>query len=132
MDIELLLARRVPEREHEIPGVGTVRLRGLTRAEGMKLSGIKDLALRERYALSCAMVDPVMSEAQVGLWMQAAPAGELEELGQIVAELSGMAPGADKAAVGTFPSGPIDPVRVLPGDETGSNGGGATGDDKSG
>lgn len=98
MDKEALLKPRLPEAEVEIPGVGTVRLRGLSRAEAMMIQGIKGIDATERKLLHLALVDPVMTEAEVGQWQKSAPAGELEPVTDKVTELSGLREAAEKAA----------------------------------
>lgn len=97
MDKELLFKPRLPEADVEIAGVGTVRVRGLSRAEGLMVQNLKGLAL-ERKVLSLGLVDPELTEAEVGKWQEASTAGELEPVSQRIAELSGMVEAADKEA----------------------------------
>jgi hypothetical protein len=100
VDKELLFKPRLAEAEVEIPGVGTVRVRALSRAEAMVVSGVNGAAAMERKTLHLGMVDPQLTEAEVGQWQKAAPAGDLQIVNQRIAELSGMVEGSDKA---TFP-----------------------------
>lgn len=92
-----------------MPGVGTVRVRGLSRDEVLvvrkatdndaaKVDGPRILVL-ERKMIAAAMLDPVMTEAEVGEWQRAAPAGEIEPVVAKVQELSGMSEGAGKSGV---------------------------------
>lgn len=100
-----LLKPRLPEADVEVPGVGTVRVRGLTRDEVLvmrkatdnanSIDGPRTLVL-ERKMLASAMVDPPMTEAEIGQWQKAAPAGELEPITHKVQELSGMLDDAAK------------------------------------
>lgn len=116
MDKELLFKPRLPEADVEIPGVGTVRVRGLTRDEVMvvrkstdmeHVDGPRALTL-ERKMLAAAMVEPALTESEVGRWQKAAPAGELEPVVRMVQELSGMLDDAPKEAMKTFRGEPDD------------------------
>jgi hypothetical protein len=103
-----LLKPRLPEADYEIPGSGTVRVRGLSRVEVLvqrkatdseaNLDGPRALVL-ERKMLALAMVDPQLTEAEVGQWQAAAGAGELQPLVELIQELSGLAEGAPKSGV---------------------------------
>lgn len=107
MDKSKLLARRLNEESVEIPGVGTIRVRALTRAEVLaarkatdteKIDGPRALVL-ERKLLAAAMVDPKLTEAEVGQWQEAAPPSEIELVIEAVQRLSGLAEGAPKSGV---------------------------------
>lgn len=91
MDKDLLFKARVQEQDIEIPGVGTVRVRGLSRSESL---AIRDKSMpmdeMERRMISIAMVDPVLTTGEVRLWQDACSAGELEPVTRVIAELSGM------------------------------------------
>lgn len=99
-----LLKPRIAEAEVELE-LGTVRVRGLSRGEVFAMQkakadgGIKDEAAWERRLVSLALVDPVMTEDEVGEWQRISPAGELEPVGNKIRELSGLAEGADKSRV---------------------------------
>lgn len=92
-----LIKPRLPERDVHLEGVGTLRVRGLSHNEVLmirkatddKPDGPRVLQL-ERKMLALALVDPVMTEAEVGQWQQAAPAGELDQVSRVVQELSGL------------------------------------------
>jgi hypothetical protein len=128
MDKELLFRPRLPEAEVEVPGVGTVRVRALNRAEVMAIQG-RSGAARERAFLAAGLVDPILTEAEVGRWQQASPAGELELVTNAIGELSGMIEGAEKEAYKSLPDGSDDGVRVLPGAEVVDDGGEPAGAD---
>ncbi|HEX6969408.1 MAG TPA: hypothetical protein VF174_11455 [Micromonosporaceae bacterium] len=107
VDKDMLLKPRLPEADVDIPGVGTVRVRGLSRDEVLvvrkatdaeHVDGPRALTL-ERKLLAAAMVDPQLSEAEVGRWQQSAPAGELQPVVEKVQELSGLDEGAAKSGV---------------------------------
>jgi hypothetical protein len=127
MDKELLFRPRLPEADVDVPGVGTVRVRALSRAEAMDVENAKGNAAIERRLLSLGLVDPVLSEMEVGLWQKAAPASELEDVSNKIAELSGLLPDSAKEAVKEFEANPDTEFRLLPGAEAGHDGGAAEG-----
>lgn len=98
MDKELLFKPRVPEADVDIPGIGIVRVRGLTRAEAMIIQSVKGTEAIERKMLHFAMVDPKLTEAEAGMWQKASTVGELEAVTRKIQELSGMGEAADRAA----------------------------------
>lgn len=131
MDKEALFAPRLPEDDVEVPGIGAVRVRGLSRIEAMHVQAAKGPEATERRILALGMVDPKLTEDEAGRWQRAAPAGELEPVTDRIAELSGIAPGAAKEATKSVPGGSGDRVRVLPGAEAGDDGGpAAPGDER--
>lgn len=106
MDKEQLFKSRLGEADVEVPGVGTVRVRGLSRVEVLQvrkatdeagIDGPRALTL-ERKMLALAMVDPHLTEAEVGKWQAAGAAGELGPVTDKVQELSGMKEESAKAA----------------------------------
>ena len=99
VDKSALLAPRLGEGEHEIPGVGTVRIRGLSRAEVLELRQIGEVAAWDRRLCSLALVEPRLTEDEVGAWQASAGPREIEDLTGAVLRLSGMADGADKSGV---------------------------------
>ncbi|HEX5120362.1 MAG TPA: hypothetical protein VFW65_34705 [Pseudonocardiaceae bacterium] len=100
MDKSLLTKARLAEEDVELPGVGTVRVRALSRAEAMKVTDRElPVARMEQVLLSMAMVDPVMSEADVAEWQTAAPGGELEPVVEVIQRLSGLEKKAAKSGV---------------------------------
>jgi hypothetical protein len=121
-DKSLLFKARLPEADVEVPGVGTVRVRGLSRAEVMEVrSGVKDeadavkrIAAIERKMLALALVDPVLTEAEVGQWQTASTAGEMEPVTDKVQELSGTHEGSDKATYKRFEADPAEEFRLPP------------------
>lgn len=91
-----LLKPRLPEAEVEIPDIGTVRVRGLSRAESMVIQGMNGLEETERKILHFGMVDPAMTEDEAGEWQNASPGAELEPVVEKIAALSGMVVNAPK------------------------------------
>lgn len=130
MDKELLFKARLPEEDVEVPGVGTVRIRALNRAEAMHVQEAKGLAAAERRIVALGMVDPVLTEAEVGRWGDASAAGELELVSRRIAALSGMLQGSAKEAVKEFLANPDAEFPVLPSAEAGDDGGPAASRDE--
>lgn len=103
LDKALLLTARLPEGEHEIPGVGVVRFRALTRGEALQIVGVElPYDEMERRLLSMALVDPVLTTEEVRAWQQASPAGELEPICEAIQKLSGLEEAAAKGAYQRF------------------------------
>lgn len=125
MDKAALLAPRLEEDDVDIPGVGTVRVRGLSRYEVMvSQRGNKGGTIAvERVMLRYGMVDPILTEDEVAEWQKASPAGEIEPVARRISELSGLRQGADKEAYKSLPGEPDAGVRILPGGEAVDDGG---------
>ncbi len=98
MDRDLLKKARLVEEDVDLPGVGTVRVRAMSRAEAMR---IKDksmsVAKMEQIILSTAMLDPVMSVDDVREWQEASGAGEIELVVAAVTRMSGLERNAGKS-----------------------------------
>ncbi len=131
VDPDVLLKPRLAEDDVEIPGVGTVRVRALNRAEVLgvrkatdteQLDGPRILVL-ERKMVAAGLVKPKLTEAQVGQWQKAGAAGELEPVARKIQELSGMLEDSAKAAYKSVRGGSGDGVRALPSAEAGDDGG---------
>lgn len=100
VDKAALLACRLGEGKHEIDGVGTVRIRGLSRAEVVELQALDGgVAAADRRMLSRALVEPALTEDEVATWQANSPPHEIEALTLAIAELSGMGVGAAKSGV---------------------------------
>lgn len=98
LDKQALLKARFGEKVVEIPGVGEVRVRALSRGEALQIKGKEqDVAAIEQWVLSRAMVDPPMSEDDVKAWQDNSPAGELQVVFDEILKLSGMEATAAKA-----------------------------------
>lgn len=130
MDKELLFKPRLPEAEIDVPGIGTIRVRGLNRGEAMMVQEAKGTEATERRIIALGMVDPPLTEDEVKRWQRAAPAGEIEPVSRRIAELSGLVEGAPKEAVKEFEANPDAEFRVLPGAEAGNDGGSPPGGDE--
>lgn len=98
-----LLERRANTREVDVPDVGTVTVRGLTRTEALAIRGVEmDEAVAEQKLLAVALVDPKLTEDDVRQWQEASPAGEIEVVTAAVLALSGMNAEAPKETVAAF------------------------------
>lgn len=106
LNADQLTAERPDDtQEVELPKLGgSVRVRGLTRAEANRIVGKPmDAAEAERKLLHFAMVEPVMTEDQVRAWQKVAPAGEIERIAKVIRELSGLGADAVKEDMARFP-----------------------------
>ena len=100
LDKAALLAARIGEADHEIDGVGTVRIRGLSRQEVIDLQALDGgVDVRERRMVSLGLVDPQLSEDEVAQWQGSSLAGEIEALTVAIGNLSGLGVKADKSGV---------------------------------
>jgi hypothetical protein len=99
VDKATLLAKRAGStRDVELPGVGTVTVRGLTRAE-VKACKDEDGNTAENKLIAKGLVDPELSEDEVAEWLESAPAGEFVAVMTALSELSGLADGAATKSV---------------------------------
>lgn len=101
LDKSQLLERSFSVSEVEIPGVGTVKARGLTRGEVNVLMGMKDIDQNtfDRFVLSRALVEPKMTENDVKAWQDVALPNEIGNVIEAVMKLSGLESGAEKSGV---------------------------------
>jgi hypothetical protein len=120
---ERLLKPRITEDTVDIEGIGTVRVRGLSRSEVFMTQQAKGTEAMERKILALGMVDPPMTEDDVKTWQRNSPAGELDAVANKIHDLSGLGKGADKSGVPDVRPESGDGVRVLPGSEAGDDGG---------
>ena len=100
MDKAKLLSKRKPfaETEVDVEG-GKVRVRSLSRDEILVVRGLSnDPGKFERKLLSFAMIDPKLTEAEIGQWQQNSDPLEIEDVTDMVMEISGLKERADKNA----------------------------------
>lgn len=98
LDKASLLARRLGEGEHEIPGFGTVRVRGMSREELLQWRSL-DGAVGDRKMLAACLLDPVLTEDEVATWEKHATPMEIKGVVDAILNLSGMGEGASKSGV---------------------------------
>lgn len=97
MDKATLLKGFLPETDVDLPsGIGTVRVRGLSRQEAVAVSKIDDQVGMERKAIACGLLDPRMTEAEVDEWSQVAVAADVQAVAQAISALSNMEAGSGK------------------------------------
>lgn len=82
---------------HDIPGVGRVTFRALSRQEMMDSAKIDDDMSRERYVLSRCIIEPRLTDDDVRAWQENSPAGEMNDVAMKINVLSGIGRGADKS-----------------------------------
>jgi hypothetical protein len=99
-----------------------VRIRGLSRIEGMYVQMTDDPQVQERRAMAAGLIDPKLTEHEVGDWQRVALAGEMNPVAERITIISGMAEGSAKQAVKDFVDAPETEFRVLPSDETRDDG----------
>ncbi|MFJ8685056.1 hypothetical protein [Micromonospora wenchangensis] len=106
MDLkQRLLTPHLDEAAVEVAGLGTVTVRALNRWELLAAGKTEKqgVAAMERAILAFAMVDPTMTEDEVGQWQKAAPPGEIQPVLARVNELSGIGQSAAKEAYKSVP-----------------------------
>jgi len=113
----------MPEDDVEVPGMGAVRVRGLSRLEAIGMQVAHGTAAIERRTIALAMIDPVMTEDEVGRWQRVSVAGELQGVADKIQALSGMADDSAKEAYKSVRGEPDAGIRVLPGGEAADDGG---------
>jgi len=98
-----LLRKRFGVEDVEIPGVGIVRLRPLSRAEVLELEG-KEMpaAVAEQKLVARAMVEPKLTEDDVAQWQANSPAAEIQPVIEAIARMSGIEPNVSKEALTQF------------------------------
>ena len=101
MDKAVLLKGFLPEADVELPsGIGTVRVRGLSRQEAVAVQrGVREddpdaNDVLEVRAVARGMVDPQLTEDEVAAWRASGVAADVQAVAQRISELSNM----DKAA----------------------------------
>lgn len=84
-----------------LPSGRTVRVRGLSRFELMlNGKGTEDSSVIERRNVATCLVEPKMTEAQVGAWQKKSSAGgDFRALSEKIRDLSGLGEGAGKSDV---------------------------------
>jgi hypothetical protein len=100
MDKSQLLASRVGAEPYEIPGQGTITIRGLSR-EQMHEAGThvdEGVAGMEAAMLAHGLVDPELTVDEARQWQANSPAGEIQPIVERINVLSGVAGASQKEA----------------------------------
>lgn len=103
MDKDTLLGDLRPTKEIEVPGKGTMTIRALSRMELMLGAKPADSNEQEQMLLAWAVVDPVLTRADVKRWQETSVPGEVAAVMIALRDLSGIEAGADKAAAKSVP-----------------------------
>lgn len=98
MEKKALLTRKLPQNEVEIPDVGTVVVRAMTRAEAFFMQKAPDTEGREQRMIAAGMVDPPMDLADAKEWQENSVAGDLELVTNEIGRLSKMLEDSGKEA----------------------------------
>lgn len=101
LDKAALFAGSKPEEtDLDLPGVGTIRIRGLRRVDtfAVREAG-DDVAVMNRRVLALGLVEPTMSEADAAQWMQVASSDIVGRVVEAIFGLSGMGKDAQKSGV---------------------------------
>lgn len=124
MDKEALFKARLPEEIVEIPNVGTVLVRGLSRADihKMRKADTSEPGSFERLLLAKAMVDPELTEDEVDRWQEAATSGEVDDVVAVITRLSALDKESAKEKYKEFESDPDAEFRLRPGGAAGDDG----------
>lgn len=120
----------MPEADVEVAGLGTVRVRGLSRLEAMWMQSANGMQASERRMLAVGMVDPSMTESEAAQWQKVSAAGELEPVTKMIARLSGTLDTSAKEVVREFIADPAAEFRDVPSGEAGDDAGAAPGGDE--
>ena len=100
IDKEVFLKASTPEETVTLPGVGDVRVRGLSRNEAVSLAAVKsDPAALEQLIIRLGLVDPTLTADDVAAWYASAPAGLTDLIVNAVERLSGLTGDAPKSGV---------------------------------
>jgi hypothetical protein len=89
VDKSKLLAKRTKTKEVELPDVGTVKVRGLTKAE-VEAYTDKDGEVNEAGLVATGLVDPVLTVEEVVEWLNNAPVGDYADVMGAIRDLSGL------------------------------------------
>lgn len=101
IDRDVLLKARLPEETVELPGVGEVRVRALSRAEVIDLQENRDKRGQvgtEVFCLARGIVDPALSEEDARQLLDVSAGAELQPAVDAIMRLSGLTEGAQKSA----------------------------------
>lgn len=102
---DTLLKPRLTEGTVAIPGVGTVRIRSLSRAEVLT-AGERDRTGWEVALLAAGVVEPDLTEDEVRQWRENAPPDTVNVVAEAILGLSGMLSTAVGEAKRSFPEEP--------------------------
>lgn len=104
MDKAALFTARTSQREVTVEGIGVFTVRGLSRAEVLRIQDIAkgDSLITEQLIVSMGSVDPQLTQDEVAQWQAVALATEMDPVSTAIAELSGLSARADKETYRSF------------------------------
>lgn len=106
IDREAFLKPRLPERELDLPGIGTILIRGLSREDVVAMQPLKhDTAALEQRIIELGIVSPALSAADVAAWYSTALSGDVDRIVDAITELSGVSKGGPKSGLPGLPEG---------------------------
>jgi hypothetical protein len=127
---EGLFESRLKEADVDVPGVGVMRIRELSRAEVIDRLWEVDRTVRgafETRLVSMSLVDPVLTEEEVQRWRTISTHGEIEAVLAKINELSMLTKESAKEAYKEFESNPDASFRDVPGEGAVDDGGASEG-----
>lgn len=105
----LLDATRVLRHETvEIPDVGEVKVRGLSRAEVVQMQAFANIDEMEVATLAAGLVEPALSADEVKQWRSTRDSAEIQPVCDKILELSGLLPDQQTEAERSFRTEPGD------------------------
>lgn len=99
---DVLLKAQLPESTVDVPGVGRMRVRGLSRMEVL-LARDRDRAGWEASLLTAGLVEPALTEDEVNIWREGATTDVVNTVVEAILGLSGMLKKAVEEAKTSFP-----------------------------
>lgn len=100
IDKETFLKAVLPEETLSLPGVGDVRVRGLTRQEAVNLSHAKgNVPALECLIIKLGLVEPVLTSDEIKTWYESSPSGLTDLIVNAVTRLSSLDEGAAKSGL---------------------------------
>lgn len=130
MDKELFLKPSAAERLVDVPGKGQIRIRSITRGEARHMYVMKDTDpdAVDGWLLHKCLLDPVLTQDEATVWLEAAPLGEAADVLLPILELCGLVEESAKKTYAQF-RGDGPGLRVPPGGAAGDDGGPPAGGD---
>lgn len=97
---EALTTPHLKTVEHEIEGVGSVLVRGLSRWEMVEVQKLEnDRQRQDNLAVFYGLVEPDLTQDEVMAWRKAGAVMEIEAVARKINELSGIGKDAAKSGV---------------------------------
>jgi hypothetical protein len=103
---EALLAAILPRETVPVPGMGEVVVRGLSRAEVVKLQEqATAFDALDNGVVAAGLVEPALTPAEVAQWRASAPNEHVKVVSDAILTLSGLAEGQQQEAEARFRPG---------------------------